>query len=77
MALQIRGQYEGTLIAQAPQHWSDAAPAVMAARLLEPASRVDPFRVRTRKRGPKLRQSSPYADGSTAGSHHSTAQRSA
>jgi hypothetical protein len=51
-----------------------AAPAVMAGKLLELASRVDPFRVRTRKRGPKTRQSTPYVEAATARSHHSTAR---
>jgi IS4 transposase len=77
LALQIRGQYEGMLIAVPPQHWShwsDAAPAVMAGKLLELARRVDPFQVRTRKRGPKTRQSTPYVEAATARSHHSTAR---
>jgi hypothetical protein len=77
LALQIRGQYEGMLIAVPPQHWShwsDAAPEVMAGKLLELASHVDPFQVRTRKRGPKTRQSTPYVEAATARSHHSTAR---
>jgi len=77
LALDIRGQYEGMLIALPPQywsHWSDAAPDVLAAKLLELASRVDAFQVRTRKRGPKIRKAAPYVDAATARSHHSTAR---
>ncbi len=77
LALQLRSQYEGMHIAVPPQHWShwsDAPPAVMAGKLLELASRVDPFQVRTRKRGPNTRQSAPYVEAATARSHHSTAR---
>ena len=77
LALHIRSQYEGMLIALPPQHWShwsDAAPVVMAGKLLELASRVDPFQVRTRRRGPKTRNPTPFVEASTARSHHSTAR---
>jgi IS4 transposase len=77
LALHIRGQYEGMLIALPPQqwsHWSDAEPAAIASKLLELARRVDPVQVRTRKRGPKTRKSAPYVEGAVARAHHSTAR---
>jgi IS4 transposase len=77
LALHIRGQYEGMLIALPPQHWShwsDAEPAAIASKLLELGRRVDPFQVRTRKRGPKAPKSAPYVDGPVARAHHSTAR---
>jgi hypothetical protein len=46
----------------------------MAGKLLELASRVDPFQVRTRRRGPKTRKPIPYVEAGTARSHHSTAR---
>jgi Transposase DDE domain len=77
LALHIRGQYEGMLIALPPQHWShwsDAEAAAIASKLLELGRRVDPFQVRTRKRGPKAPKSAPYVDGAVARAHHSTAR---
>ncbi|RZF24725.1 hypothetical protein EVC45_37220 [Paraburkholderia sp. UYCP14C] len=77
LALHIRGQYEGMLVALPPEHWShwsDAAPVVMAGKLSELASRVDPFQVRSRRRGLETHKLTPYVEASTARSHHSTAR---
>jgi IS4 transposase len=77
LAVQIRSQYEGMLIALPPNewsHWSDATPDVIASKLLELARCVDPAQVRTRRRGPKTRKPAPYVDGAVARAHHSTAR---
>jgi hypothetical protein len=65
------------LIALPPNEWSqwsDATPHVIAGKLLELGRRVDPFQVRTRKRGAKAPKSAPYVDGAAARAHHSTAR---
>ncbi len=77
LAVQIRSQYEGMLIALPPNewsHWSDATPEVIAGKLLELARCVDPIQVRTRTRGPKTRKTAPYVEGAVARAHHSTAR---
>ncbi|CAE6866326.1 IS4 family transposase ISRso13 [Paraburkholderia nemoris] len=77
LAVQIRSQYEGMLIALPPNewsHWSDATPDVIAGKLLELAHCVDPAQVRTRRRGPKTRKPAPYVEGAVARAHHSTAR---
>ncbi|WP_180735118.1 IS4 family transposase [Paraburkholderia sp. PGU19] len=77
LAVQIRSQYEGMLIALPPDewsHWSDATPDVIAGKLLELARCVDPIQVRTRTRGPKTRKTAPYVEGAVARAHHSTAR---
>jgi IS4 transposase len=77
LAVQIRSQYEGMLIALPPDewsHWSDATPDVIAGKLLELARSVDPAQVRTRTRGPKTRKPAPYVEGAVARAHHSTAR---
>jgi IS4 transposase len=77
LALDVRGQYEGMLIALPAQHWShwsETTPALIASKLIELAARVDPVRVRTRKRGPKINKPTAYVEGETARSHHSTAR---
>lgn len=75
MALQLRSGYEGMLIAlPAPTwaSWSQADPALITQRLLELARRVDPKRVATAKRGPKIDKPKGYVDGATARTHVST-----
>jgi hypothetical protein len=62
------------LPAQHWSHWSETTPALIASKLIELAARVDPVRVRTRKRGPKINKPTAYVDGETARSHHSTAR---
>jgi IS4 transposase len=77
LAVQIRSQYEGMLIALPPDewsHWSDATPDVITGKLLELARCVDPIQVRTRTRGPKTRKPAPYVEGAVARAHHSTAR---
>ncbi|WP_343654454.1 IS4 family transposase [Paraburkholderia caribensis] len=77
LAVQIRSQYEGMLIALPPDewsHWSDATPDVIAGKLLGLARCVDPIQVRTRTRGPKTRKPAPYVEGAVARAHHSTAR---
>ena len=77
LAVQIRSQYEGMLIALPPNewsHWSDATPDVITGKLLELARCVDPIQVRTRTRGPKTRKPAPYVEGAVARAHHSTAR---
>ena len=77
LALLIRSGYEGMLVAlPAPtwQPWSKAEPAVIAQRLLELAQRIDPRRVRTNKRGPKMEKPKGYVDKALARAHVSTAR---
>ena len=77
LALLIRSSYEGMLVAlPAPtwQPWSEAEPAVIAQRLLDLAQRIDPRRVRTNKRGPKMEKPKGYVDKALARAHVSTAR---
>lgn len=48
------------------------AKLTMPGKLLELASRVVPFQVRTRKCGRKTRKSAPYVDAAVGRSHHRT-----
>lgn len=77
LAMLMRSSYEGMLVAlPAPlwQSWSEADPAVIARRLLELAQRVDPKRVCTHKRGPKIEKPKGYVDKAVAQKHVSTAR---
>jgi hypothetical protein len=56
LAQQVRGGYEGLLIALPPEHWprwSEADPAGLAQHLLRLARRINPRQVATSKRGSK------------------------
>ena len=77
LAMLMRSSYEGMLVALPAtlwQAWSDAEPAVIARRLLELAQRVDPKRVRTHKRRPKIKKPKGYVDKAVAQKHVSTAR---
>jgi hypothetical protein len=77
IAVDLRVEYEGMLIAlPAPtwQSWSDADPRVIADRLLELARRLDPRRLATHKRGPKIKKPKGYVDAAVARAHVSTAR---
>ena len=77
LALDIRSAYEGMLIALPAEHWTEwagADPAAIARRLLELARRIEPKRLRTHKRGPKVRKPKGYVDAATASAHVSTAR---
>ena len=77
LALLLTSSYEGMLIAlPAPTWapWANADPASIAQRLLELARRVDPRRLSTHKRGPKIAKPKGYVDGATARAHVSTAR---
>ena len=54
--------------------WSDADPAAIAEYLLRLARHVEPRRVSTSKRGPKLRKPKAYVDAAAASAHVSTAR---
>ena len=75
LALQVRGSYEGLLIAVPPECWPpshNADPERLAERLLQLAQRIDPHQVATSKRKPKLATSKGYVDGRTARAHVAT-----
>ena len=77
LALDIRSAYEGMLIAlPAPTWapWASAEPTLIAQRLLDLARRIDPKRLRTHKRGPKINKPKTYVDAATARAHVSTAR---
>lgn len=77
LALDIKSEYEGMLIAlPAPTwaSWSEADPAGIAQRLLELARCIDPRRLTTHKRGPKVSKPKGYVDGAIARAHVSTAR---
>lgn len=77
IAVALRAEYEGMLIvlpAAAWQCWSDADPRSVADRLLELARSLDPRRLATHKRGPKIKKPKGYVDAATARSHVSTAR---
>ena len=77
IAVDLRAEYEGMLIALPAATWqcgSDADPRSMADRLLELARRLDPRRLATHKRGPKIKKPKGYVDAATARSHVSTAR---
>lgn len=77
MALQIKGGYEGMLIALPPEHWPSccgATPTALAGQLLRLARNINPRQVATSKRGPKAAKSKGYVDGATARAHVATAR---
>jgi IS4 transposase len=77
LALQIRGSYEGMLIAVPPECWPSphsADPGRLAERLLRLARTIDPRQVATSKRKPKLAKPKGYVDGKTARAHVATAR---
>jgi len=77
LALDIKSEYEGMLIAlPAPTwaSWSQADPHAIAQRLLELGRRINPKRLTTHKRGPKISKPKGYVDGATARAHVSTAR---
>jgi IS4 transposase len=77
LALDIRTEYPALLLMLAPAQWaawSDADPPVIAEYLLQLARHVEPRRVSTSKRGPKLRKPKAYVDAAAASAHVSTAR---
>ena len=77
IAVDLRAEYEGMLIvlpAQAWASWSDADPRRIADRLLELARRLNPKRLATHKRAPKVKKPKGYVDAAVARSHVSTAR---
>lgn len=77
LALLIRSSYEGMLVALPAalwQPWSETEPTAIARRLLDLAQHIDPRRVRTNKRGPKMDKPKGYVDGDLARAHVSTAR---
>jgi len=77
LAVQIRGGYEGLLIALPPEHWprwNEADPAGLAGHLLRLARNINPRQVATSRRGPKIAKPKSYVDGKTARAHVATAR---
>ena len=77
LALQIKGSYEGLLIAVPPEHWpspQQADPVGLAERLLILARRINPGQVATSKRKPKPKTPKGYVDAKTARAHVATAR---
>ncbi len=77
LAVQVRGGYEGLLIALQPEHWphwDEADPAGLAQHLLRLARNINPRQVATSKRGPKTAKPKGYVDGKTARAHVATAR---
>ncbi len=77
LAVQVRGGYEGLLIALPPEHWprwNEADPAGLAQHLLRLARNINPRQVATSKRGPKAAKPKGYLDGKTARAHVATAR---
>ena len=77
IAVDLRAEYEGMLIVLPAEAWalrSDADPRSIADRLLELARRLDPRRLATHKRGPKVKKPKGYVDAAVARSHVSTAR---
>lgn len=77
LALQIKGSYEGLMIAVPPEHWPSPQPANpvgLAERLLTLARRINPRQVATSKRKPKLTKPRGYVDGKTARAHVASAR---
>jgi len=77
LAQQVRGGYEGLLIALPPEHWprwNEADPAGLAQHLLRLARNINPRQVATSKRGPKAAKPKGYVDGKTARAHVATAR---
>jgi len=77
LAVQVRGGYEGLLIALSPEHWprwDEADPAGLAQDLLRLAHNINPRQVATSKRGPKIAKPKGYIDSTTARAHVATAR---
>lgn len=77
LALQIKGSYEGLMIAVPPEHWPSPQPANpvgLAERLLTLARRINPRQVATSKRKPKPKTPKGYVDAKTARTHVATAR---
>lgn len=77
LAVQIRGGYEGLLIALPPEHWprwDEADPDGLAQHLLRLARTINPRQVATSKRGSKTPKPKGYVDGKTARAHVATAR---
>ena len=77
LAVQVRGSYEGLLIAVPPECWPPSQqtdPAGLARRLLSLARRINPRQVAISKRGPKTTKRKGYVDGRTAHTHVGTAR---
>ena len=77
LALQIRGSYEGMLIAVPPEcwpPWHSHAPERLAERLLHLARHISLRQVATSKRKPKRALGKGYVDGAIARAHVSTAR---
>ena len=76
LALQVRGGYEGMLIALPDAPWISGSPdpATVAAHLLRLARNVAPRRVAASPRKPKPAAKKGYVDGKTARTHVSTAR---
>jgi IS4 transposase len=79
LALQVRGSYEGMLIAVAPEYWPssswhEAAPSRLAERLLRLARNIDPHQVAASKRKPKPKTPKSYVDSRTVRAHVATAR---
>ncbi len=75
LAVQIRSGYEGMLIAlpeSSWQSWSGAPFGVVAQYLVDLARLINPSRLATSKRGPKINKPKPYVDKTTAQTHIST-----
>jgi IS4 transposase len=79
LALQIKGSYEGLLIAVPPERWPpwhSADPSRLAERLLCLARHIAPRQVATSNRKPKPKPKTPhgYVDAKTARAHVATAR---
>ena len=77
LAQQVRGGYEGLLIAMPLEHWprwDQADPARVAQHLLRLARNINLRRVATSKRQPKPKTPKGYVDGKTARTHVATAR---
>lgn len=77
IAVDVRAEYEGMLIAlPAPAwtSWCEPDAGALARRLLELARGINPKRLATHKRGPKVKQPKGYVDKAIARSHVSTAR---
>ena len=77
LAVQVRGGYEGLLIALPPEHWprwDEADPAGLAQHLLRLARTINPRQVATSKRALKTAKPKGYVDGKIARTHVATAR---
>ena len=77
LAVQIRGNHQGMMIAVPPEcwpPWHSAEPSHLAERLLHLARNINPRQVATSKRKLKLTKPKGYVDGATARAHVATAR---